>query len=156
MYKCFYRWREITILSLLYSICKGLNSFFSSETQKKILSNDMSENMSVVFFSVINSLDTQTRLWIDGVWNWPKFTSVLKYFCLSSRCTARYTLVCTHARMTIWGAQNVRCTIVCAKMLLHEETCTKISNFWSPDLLPLCIFSILHWFNKDPSYLSEV
>ena len=32
----------------IYSTCDGPNSFFSSKTQKKILSNDMAENMSVV------------------------------------------------------------------------------------------------------------
>ena len=53
--------------SLLYSICEGLNSFFSSETQKKLLSDDI----SVVSFSIINSLDTQTRFWVDGEWNRP-------------------------------------------------------------------------------------
>ena len=71
MYKCFYRWREINILHLLYSICEGLISFFSSETWKKILFDYMSENMSVVSFSIINSLDTQTKLWIAGEWNRP-------------------------------------------------------------------------------------
>ena len=60
-------------LSLLYNICEGLNSFFSSETQKKLLSLDMSKNMSVVSFSIINSLDTQTRFWVDGEWNFSIF-----------------------------------------------------------------------------------
>ena len=63
--------RDKYFSSLLYSICKELNYFFSSETQKKILSDDMSENMSVVSFSIINSLDTQTRFWVDGEWNRP-------------------------------------------------------------------------------------
>ena len=44
--------RDKYFSSLLYSTCEGLNSFFSSETQKKILSDDMSENMSVVSFSI--------------------------------------------------------------------------------------------------------
>ena len=44
------------------SIWEGLNSFFSSETQKKLLSDDI----SVVSFSIINSLDTQTKSWVDG------------------------------------------------------------------------------------------
>ena len=54
---------------LLYSTCEGLNSFFSPDTQKKILSDDMSKNMPVVSFSIINSMDTQTRFWVDGEWN---------------------------------------------------------------------------------------
>ena len=43
--------------------------FFSSQTQKKILSNDMSENMSVVSFSIKNSLDTRvdSRLMVSGI-----------------------------------------------------------------------------------------
>ena len=61
--------RDKYFSSLLYSICEGLSSFFTSETQKEILSNDMSENMSVVSFSIKDSLDTQTRFWVDGEWN---------------------------------------------------------------------------------------
>ena len=52
--------RDKYFFGLLYSICEGLNSFFSFETQKKILSDDMFENMSAVSFSIINILDTQT------------------------------------------------------------------------------------------------
>ena len=63
--------RDKYFSSLLCNICEGLNSFFFSETQKKILSDDMSENMSVVSFSIKNSLDTQTRFWVDGEWNRP-------------------------------------------------------------------------------------
>ena len=37
--------------SLFYSICEGLNSFFSSMTQKKIY-DEMSENISVVSFTL--------------------------------------------------------------------------------------------------------
>ena len=58
--------RDNYFSSLLYSICEGPNSFFFSETQQKILYDDMSENMSVTSFSIINSLDTQTRFWVDG------------------------------------------------------------------------------------------
>ena len=56
---------------LLYSICEGLDSFFSSKTQKKILSDDMPKIMSVVSFSIKNSVDTQTSFWINGEWNRP-------------------------------------------------------------------------------------
>ena len=42
------------------------------------------------------------------------FLSTLKYFYLCSRYTVRYTLAYAHAWTTIWGAQNVRCTIVYA------------------------------------------
>ena len=38
--------RDKYFSSLLYSICEGLNSFFCSETQKEILSDDMSKKMS--------------------------------------------------------------------------------------------------------------
>ena len=44
--------RDKCFSNLLYSTYEGLNSFFSSETQKKILSDDMSENMSVVSYSI--------------------------------------------------------------------------------------------------------
>ena len=120
--------RDKYFSSLLYSICKGLNSFFFSKTQKKIffsktrkkiLSNDMSENMSAVSFSIIKSLATQTFYMVSGIDL--KFTSALKYFHLCSRCMARYTLVHTHAQMTIWGAQNVRCPTVYAKILLGAQ-----------------------------------
>ena len=63
--------RDKYFSGLLYSICEGLNFFFSSKTQKKILSDDMSENMFVVYFSIINSLDTWTMFWVDGEWNRP-------------------------------------------------------------------------------------
>ena len=53
--------------SLLYNICKGVNTFLSSETHKKLLSDDI----SAVSFSVLNNLDTQTRFWVDGEWNRP-------------------------------------------------------------------------------------
>ena len=49
--KCFSRWRDKYISSLLYSICQGLNSFFSFKTKKKTLF-DMFKNMSVVSFSI--------------------------------------------------------------------------------------------------------
>ena len=55
---------------LLYSICEGLNSFFSSKTQKKILSDDMPKIMTVSF-SIKNSVNTQTSFWIIGEWNRP-------------------------------------------------------------------------------------
>ena len=55
------------IFQVYCSICEGFNCFFSSKTQKKLLSDDM----SVVSLSIINSLDTQTRLWADGDWNRP-------------------------------------------------------------------------------------
>ena len=44
--------RDKYFSSLLYSTCDGPNSFFSSKTKKKILSNDMAENMSIVSLSV--------------------------------------------------------------------------------------------------------
>ena len=50
-----------------------------------------------------------------------KFTFTLKYFYLCSRFTARYTIVYTHAITTIWGAQNVMCTVVYANMLLGAK-----------------------------------
>ena len=37
---------------LLYSICEGFNSLFSSRNQKKVLSDDMPKIMSVVSFSI--------------------------------------------------------------------------------------------------------
>ena len=46
---------ERLFFKLLYSICEGLNSFFSYGTQKKILFDCMSENMSVVSFSIKRS-----------------------------------------------------------------------------------------------------
>ena len=49
-------------------------------------------------------------------------TSALKYFHVCSRCTWRYTLVYTHAWMTIWGARNVRCMIVYAKVKMCTKT----------------------------------
>ena len=56
----------------------------------------------------------------------------------------------TRAWTTIWGAQNVRCTIVYANMLLGaQKMCTKVSNFWRPgkdthnDLY-------LHWNSSTP------
>ena len=54
MYKVnvFYRWRETNIFQVYYIVLVRDLSFFSSETQKKILSNDMSENISVVSFSI--------------------------------------------------------------------------------------------------------
>ena len=61
--------REKYVSSLLYSIGEGLHSFFFSKTQKKTLSDDMSENIFVVSFSIINNLDTQTRFSVDGEWN---------------------------------------------------------------------------------------
>ena len=64
--------RDKYFSSLLYSICERLNSFFSSETQKKLLADDMSENMYVDSFSIINSLDTQARFWVDVEWNRPQ------------------------------------------------------------------------------------
>ena len=72
--------RDKYFSGLLYSICKGLNSFFSSKTQKKIVSDDMPENMSVVSFSIINSLDIQTRFWVDGEWNRPSVYFYSKIF----------------------------------------------------------------------------
>ena len=72
--------RDKYFSGLLYSIGKGLNSFFSSETQKKIVSDDMPENMSVVSFSIINSLDIQTRFWVDGEWNRPSVYFYSKIF----------------------------------------------------------------------------
>ena len=50
--------RDKYFSSLLFSTCEELNFFVSSETQKKILSSDMSENMSVV------SLSLQKTVWI--------------------------------------------------------------------------------------------
>ena len=50
--------RDKYFSSLLFNTCEGLNFFVSSETQKKILSNDMSENLSVV------SLSLQKTVWI--------------------------------------------------------------------------------------------
>ena len=93
--------RDKYFSSLLYSICEEHYFFFSSKNQKKILSDDMFENMSVVSFSIINSLDTQTSsaLMVSGIDL--KLTSALKYFYLCSRCMARYTSVYTHARTTI-------------------------------------------------------
>ena len=44
---------------ILYCTCEGLNSFFSSETQQKILSNDRAKYMSVVPFSI-------KTFWIPG------------------------------------------------------------------------------------------
>ena len=38
---------------LLHTVSEGLNSFYSSETQKKILSDYMPKNMSVVSFSTV-------------------------------------------------------------------------------------------------------
>ena len=58
--------------SLLYSIFEGLNSL--------ILSDYMSQNMSIVSFSIKNSLDTQTRFWVDGEWIDLKFTFYSKIF----------------------------------------------------------------------------
>ena len=65
--------RDKYFSSLLYSTCEGLNSFFSSETQTKLFSQDMSKNMPAVSFSIINSLDIQTRFWVDGEWNFSIF-----------------------------------------------------------------------------------
>ena len=50
--------RDKYFSSLLFNTCEGLNFFVSSETQKKILSNGMSENLSVV------SLSLQKTVWI--------------------------------------------------------------------------------------------
>ena len=50
--------RDKYFSSLLYSIFEGLNSL--------ILSDYMYENISVVSFSIKNSLDTQARFWFDG------------------------------------------------------------------------------------------
>ena len=44
------------------------------------------------------------------------YSKIFLYHC--SRCTERYTLAYTRAQTTIWGALNVRCTIVYANMLL--------------------------------------
>ena len=55
----------------ILQVWEGHNSFFSSETQKKILFDDMSQSKSVVSFSIKNSLVTQTRFWVDGEWNKP-------------------------------------------------------------------------------------
>ena len=55
--------RDKYFSSLLYSIFKGPNSL--------ILSDYLSENMSVVSFSIKNSLDTQIWFWVDGEWNRP-------------------------------------------------------------------------------------
>ena len=52
--------------SLLYSICEVLSSFFSPETLKKIFSDYVFKNMSVVSFSI-----KKTRFWVDGEWNRP-------------------------------------------------------------------------------------
>ena len=51
-----------------------------------------------------------------------KLTCALKYSYIC-RCMAvsRYTLVYTRTQMNIWGARNVRCTIVYAKMLLGAQ-----------------------------------
>ena len=52
---------------------------------------------------------------------------------LCSRCIARYKLANMHARTTIWGAWNVRCTIVHTNMFwAAQKMCTKISNSWIP------------------------
>ena len=50
--------RDKYFSSLLFNTCEGLNFFVSSETQKKILSNGMSENLPVV------SLSLQKTVWI--------------------------------------------------------------------------------------------
>ena len=50
----------------LYSTCDRLNSFFSAETQKKILA-DMSKNMSVVSFSINNSLGLGSGLMVSEI-----------------------------------------------------------------------------------------
>ena len=68
--KCFSRWRDKYISSVLYSICQGLNSFFSFKTKKKTLF-DMFKNYVCCFFLYKNSLDTHTRFWVDGEWNRP-------------------------------------------------------------------------------------
>ena len=72
--------RDKYFSSLSCSICERLNSFFSSETQKKLLADDISENMSVDSFFIINSLDTQTRFWADGEWNRPQVYRYSKIF----------------------------------------------------------------------------
>ena len=45
----------------IISTTDGLHSLFFSETQKKTLSGDMPENVSVGFFLIINNVDIQTR-----------------------------------------------------------------------------------------------
>ena len=60
--------RDKIFFKLLYSICEAINSFFSSQTQKKSL---FDENMSVGSFSIESSLDINTRFWFDGEWNRP-------------------------------------------------------------------------------------
>ena len=47
--QCVYRWREKNIFPVLHSICEGLNSFFSFETQKK-MSDGKKETVSITTF----------------------------------------------------------------------------------------------------------
>ena len=62
-----------------------------------------------------------------------KFTFHPKIF---SRNTAWHTLAYTRAQTSIWGARNVRCTIVYGNMLFRaRKTYTKISNSWSPAVM---------------------
>ena len=71
------------------------------------------------FFLNKNNMDTQTRIWVDGEWNRLfKFTSYSEIF-LSLHIVDRRRG--THAQATTWGAQNVRCTMVYANILLDAQ-----------------------------------
>ena len=66
------------------------------------------------FFLYKNSLDMRVEQTLS-------LPSALKYFCLCSRCTARYTSVYKRARTTILGARNLRYTIINVNMLLRAQ-----------------------------------
>ena len=114
--KCLYRWRETNIFQVYYIVlAMDLILSFPPRPRRKYCLM-IWPKICLLFLSQYKTV------WISRLGSELmvrridlKFTFYSTIY-LCSRCIARYKLANMHARTTIWGAWNVRCTIVHTNM----------------------------------------
>ena len=102
-----------------------------------LFSSGYTRDQPIASFSIKNSLDTQTRCWVNGEWNRPYayLTFALKYLYLCSRCTAQYACTNNYLRCTKCKAHGRVSNHVISHMKKHvpiflilEALCFSLKN----------------------------
>ena len=110
-----------------------------------LFSSGYTRDPPIASFSIKNSLDTQTRFWVNGEWNRPYvyLTFTLKYLYLCNRCTAQYACTNNYLRCTKCKAHGRVSNHVISHMkkrvpifLILEALCFSLKNK----------FYVLRWF----------